>query len=133
MAGTSVTLLLLAVLVGIALPTAAVADTPGATGPDKPCGDFTWPKITNGDVKCDYSYYNTGGRIYDYPRYRTYNGPFSGRCKVNCSGDIPVIGPISSSLDGPHEQYYYCHEDSGFWLGTEPRCEGKYFSISKCL
>ncbi|XP_066283348.1 uncharacterized protein [Branchiostoma lanceolatum] len=129
MVGTSVTLPVLAVLVGIVLPTAAAATTsspwlPWTTSPpaDKPCGEFPW-SAANITVDCDYSYYRSS-RLYDYSNGTYYSGPFRGRCAVSCSDGMPVIGPPVTSYSGP-DSHYYCHVDSSTWLGTEPRCEDK--------
>ncbi|XP_078594584.1 uncharacterized protein LOC144872394 isoform X2 [Branchiostoma floridae x Branchiostoma japonicum] len=128
----SVTLPVLAVFVGIALPTAAGQTTSapwwwsGTTSPpaDKPCGEFPWSP-DNATVDCDYSYYRSYGfSDYSFGTYMYYRGPFRGRCAVNCSDDTPVIGPPVTSSYGP-QNYYYCHVNSSTWLGTEPRCEDK--------
>ncbi|CAH1264420.1 Hypp2984 [Branchiostoma lanceolatum] len=115
MAGSAAGLFLLAMLVGIALTTAAT---------DRPCGEFPWSPA-NATVDCDYSYYSSYG-FYDYAKYYIYySGPLRGRCAVNCSDDIPVIGPPVTSYSGPANHYYYCNEASLSWTGTEPWCEDK--------
>ncbi|CAH1253105.1 HSD17B6 [Branchiostoma lanceolatum] len=127
MAGSSAGLFLLAVLVGIAsAQTTATSSSPWwpwTTSPpaDRPCGEFPWSPA-NATVDCDYSYYSSNFSFFDYSSGIRYYGPFSGRCAVNCSDDIPVRGPPVTSS---HNHYYYCHANSLAWLGTEPRCEDK--------
>eukprot|EP00058_Branchiostoma_floridae_P001570 XP_002587058.1 hypothetical protein BRAFLDRAFT_102977 [Branchiostoma floridae] len=101
MAGTSVMLPLLAVVVGIALSTA-----------ERPCGDF---KLTPNIRKlvCDYKYYSVRKSFSDYANV-PYNGLFFGRCAVYCSED---------TSHEPADRYFYCHVETKTWVGEKPLCE----------
>ncbi|XP_078597042.1 uncharacterized protein LOC144873504 [Branchiostoma floridae x Branchiostoma japonicum] len=128
----SVALPVLAVLVGITLPTASAATTSApwwwswtTTPPTaRPCGDFPWSPA-NATVDCDYSYSNySSSSLYDFITGTRYYGNFRGRCAVNCPDNTTVIGSLVTAWSGPHN-YYYCHVDSSTWLGAEPQCEAK--------
>ncbi|XP_019633983.1 PREDICTED: uncharacterized protein LOC109477302 [Branchiostoma belcheri] len=146
MAGSSDRLLLLAVLVGITLPTADAATTPAwpwgwttagstttaaattpavwTTSPPTtvgPCGTFPW-QPTDATVDCDYSY-TSSIRYRYYTSSTSYDFYPNGRCSVNCSNNLPVTGASVIYPDGGG--YYYCHPGDSMWLGIEPSCHEK--------
>ncbi|CAH1264418.1 OIT3 [Branchiostoma lanceolatum] len=128
MVGTSVTLRVLAVLVGIALPTAAAATTSSPWGPwttsppaEKPCGEFPWSPA-NATVDCDYSYYSS--RYYrDYMSNTGLYGGLRGRCEVRCAP--PLVSTGAPLLDPDGGGYFYCHTQNATWLGQEPQCQDR--------
>ncbi|XP_078594592.1 uncharacterized protein LOC144872397 isoform X2 [Branchiostoma floridae x Branchiostoma japonicum] len=115
MAGGFSRLFLLAVLVGITLPTADTATTPASrwggttdsTIPEKLCGDFPW-NPTDATVDCDYDYYD-----YSWSSYR-------GRCRVSCLNATMLVGPPVDDID------YRCNVNNASWIGSEPVCIGGF-------